>query len=162
MYLQISTLWYSHLCVILFYWMWTGYMTCFLPAVYSRWQAVPSYIKLEWLFWKTHFLVGFEEASCHVVSCLGKGPCGRSWDKHLANNQPETEALSLASSWPSASWQELDAANNHMSVEVNPPPALAEMRSSPGWHLDCSSVKDLETENPAKPCSEAWPSETVR
>lgn len=65
--------------------------------------------------------VGFEEASCRVVSCHTERPAQQGrW--FPADHQQETEPISPTTH------QELSAASNHVSLGVRPSPVKPQMR----------------------------------
>lgn len=64
---------------------------------------------------ETFLFAGFEEASCHIVSFPhhDEGCMSKNWGTPPGDSQQGTKAFSPAA------YRELNAANNHMSLEVD-------------------------------------------
>lgn len=67
----------------------------------------------------------------------------RNWRWHLGNFPQDTEAFS-----PTVC-KELNVANNHVSLEIDPSPVKLQIRPQPWQYLDCSLIED-----PVKPSPE--------
>lgn len=130
--------------------MWPGPSDLLLMnRLWKMWWYVTSKFSLQQdgglgaLFLLLSCLFILMEASCHVMCCPRRGPCGRNWGCPPANSQQRTEVLC-----PTA-LEELDPANSHVNdLEVDHSSNELWMRHKCSWHPDCSTVGDFEPDAP--------------
>lgn len=94
---------------------------------------------------------------CSKLQCL-RGPCGQ--ERKVASDQQAATKWGLRPSFPQGTklcqgWCEKKASGRYF------PSWAFKWDPSPGWHTDCSSVRDQEAEDPAKPSPQFWCTRTV-
>lgn len=154
----------SSLCVILSPCMWSGPGDFLLKnRIRQRWQAVPSKMRLQ----KTVTSILLSASSLHFrtlkkqAACceLPNGPSLWLWIK--GGLQP-TANKELRPSVQQPRRNQIVPTAMSGSLEADQFPVQPRNDCSPGWHLNCSSVRGPAPEDPDKPGPESRPIETVR
>lgn len=97
-------------------------------------------------------------SSCHVVMCPTERPRQQWTEGGLwLTDSWGTEALS-----PTVLSKLNLVKTMRVSLEVDSSPFKPWDISSPGQDFGYNSARDPEPENPAKPCPDSWPTESVR
>lgn len=120
-------------------------------------------ISLPWFFYKRLWHILLDSFHCllglhSLISKMPcwKGPCGKKLRVILG--QQRTGSFSLTTH------EGLNPVNNNVSKLRSGSFSSWAFRWDYGhsWHLDCSHMRDSETEDLYKPFSGSWPSETVK
>ena len=119
--------WHLHPCEIPSPW-WAGHITC--ANQYNKGDRM----SLPWLHFFGDLLAGSEEAGCHVINCLWRGP--------FCKERP-TARKELRFSGKQAG-KEMNSANNHIRLKVHPYQLSFQMRLQP-WLTSW-----------LKPCERSW------
>lgn len=96
-------------------------------------------------------LLALKKQAALLWAAYEEGYRGRNQGWHLDDSQQETEAFSTPLC------KEMNAANDHVSKDMDPSPVKLQMRSQPWQYLHCGFVEDA-----VKPCLDSWLTETVR
>lgn len=133
-----------------------------INRLWSKWWNGVFEIRLQKDLGHCHALIPllspclFWQKSAVTLWAFGEAQVGRSWGRPLAMAHKGTEAFiqEPMRNWmlPTTTW---------VSMEVDPPPVKPWDNSSSGWHLDYKLARELQTENPIKPCPESWPTLSV-